>query len=204
MVREQARRLALRARPFGVAVARGHELAHDLGRAQVAHQRLRAGVAEAAGEGAADLAADADGARGPAAVGDVDGLGLLAVAEAEQELAGLVRAGLHVGGLRAADDETLGQLGLQRAGDAGHGGEVGGALVVDPVPELLGPERLLADGGQLGRQFLARQAHQVAPSVGEQCGGGLNSADLARMRVRSSSVRSRGAHFGGHALEIAA
>ena len=62
-------------------------------------------MAEAAGERAADLGGDADGAA--VLLGDVDGLDLLAVAEAEQPLAGGVGAGLLGGDRRAADDEAL-------------------------------------------------------------------------------------------------
>ena len=87
---EQPRRLALRARPFAIGIARGHELADDLRRAEVAHQRLRAGMAEPAGQGAADLGGDADRAAIFHRVGDIDRLRLLAVAEPEQEFAGLV------------------------------------------------------------------------------------------------------------------
>ena len=70
-----------------------------------------------------------------------------------------------VDGFRPADDEALGQLRLQRPGDRGHAGEIGHALVVDPVPELLGAERRLADRGSSAAQFRARQADQVAPTV---------------------------------------
>ena len=122
---EQARAF----RPSGWAIRRSvagrHELADDFRRAEIAHQTLRAGVAEPAGEGAADLGGDADRAAILLPVGDVDRLGLLAVAEAEQEFAGVVRAGLHDGGLRPADDELLRQLLLQRPGDGGHAGEIG-------------------------------------------------------------------------------
>src|SRR3546814_6977225 len=49
-----------RRRPFAEVIARHHDLADDLGRCEVAHQALGAGVAELAGEGAADLAGDAE------------------------------------------------------------------------------------------------------------------------------------------------
>ena len=73
----------------------------------------------------------------------------------------------------------------------GHPGEVGLALVVDPVPELLGAERLLAHRHHLGRQLLARQADQVAPAVRQGRGRrveerGLGEDALALGR-RSSS-----------------
>ena len=118
--REQARRLAFRARPLAVAVARRHELADDLGGAQVAHQRLRAGVAEPAGQRAADLRGDADRAAILVPVGDVDGLRLLAVAEAEQEFAGVVGARLLGRDLGPPDHEPLREALLQRLRDRGH------------------------------------------------------------------------------------
>ncbi len=164
---EQAWAFPHGAGPFVVRVACRHELADDLRRAEIAGQALRAGVAEAAGEGAADLGGDADGASVFLAVGDVDGLGLLSVAEAEQEFAGVVLAGLHDGGFGAGDDEVFRQLLLQRAGDGGHAGEVGLAAVVDPVPELLGAEWCLAEGCHLLGQFRAREADEVAAAVGE-------------------------------------
>ena len=164
---EQAWAFPHRAGPFVVGVARRHELADDLGGSEIACQALRAGVAEAAGESAADLGGDADGASVFLAVRDVDGLSLLSVAEAEQEFAGIVLAGLHDGGFRAGDDEVVRQLLLQRAGDGRHPGEVGLAAVVDPVPELLGAEGLLAEVSHLLGQFRAREADKVAATVGE-------------------------------------
>ena len=162
-VRQQAG-FGLRARPFAVAVAGGHELADDLAGGEVADELLGAGVAEAAGEGAAHLGRDADGAA--VVVGDVDGLDLLAVAHAEEPLAGGVGAGLLGGDLGAADGEAFRQLRLHGLGDGGHGREVAGALVVDPVPELLRAEGLLADRDHLGREFVARQAEEVAAALG--------------------------------------
>ncbi len=192
---EQARRLALRAGPLGVAVARGHELADDFRRTQVAHQGLRSGMAEPAGEGAADLAADAHGTAILRRVGDVHGLGFLTVAEAEQELAGVVGAGLHRGGDGAADHETLGELRLQRLGDRAHQREIGGALVVDPVPELFHAERLFADRRDLGGQLLARKADQVPPPVRqhvrrrvEQSGFGEDAGALGLGEVRAGHL----------------
>ena len=151
---------------------------------------LRAGVAEAAGEGAADLGGDADGASVFLAVGDVDGLSLLSVAEAEQEFAGIVLAGLHDGGFRAGDDEVVRQLLLQRAGDGGHAGEVGLAAVVDPVPELLGAEGRLAEVA-ISWASSARERPTRSRRPSASCtGGGSNNADLARIRSRSVAVRS--------------
>ena len=79
-------------RPLLERVARDQHLRHDLGRRQIAHQRHGAGVAEAAGQRAADLGRDAQGA--PVVLRDEDGLDLLAVGEAQQPLAGAVARAL--------------------------------------------------------------------------------------------------------------
>jgi hypothetical protein len=72
-------------RPFAQIVAREHDLADDLGRGQVAHQLLGAGVAERTGQRAAHLAGDAE--RAAPVLGDVDGLHLVPAGDAEQILA---------------------------------------------------------------------------------------------------------------------
>ena len=66
---------ALHAEAVAEPVARHHHLADDLAGREVAHQPLRAGVAERAGQRAADLARDAQ----RAAIGfrDVDALDLV-------------------------------------------------------------------------------------------------------------------------------
>src|SRR3546814_1455600 len=48
------RRSAIVPGPLAEVVAGHHDLAHDLGRGEIAHQALGAGMAELAGEGAAD------------------------------------------------------------------------------------------------------------------------------------------------------
>jgi hypothetical protein len=55
-------------------VARHHQLRHDLLGGEIAHQTLRAGVAEGAGQRAADLARDAE--RAAIDLGDVDAFDL--------------------------------------------------------------------------------------------------------------------------------
>ena len=134
-------------------------------------RRLGAGVAEAAGEGAADLGGDADSTSVFDGVGDVDGLDGFVVTEFEEEFAGGVFGELVDRDFGAADDEVLGQFFLQGAGDAGHGCEVGDALVVDPVPELFGAEGFFADGFDFGGEFGAGQAYEVAAAVGEVVAG---------------------------------
>jgi hypothetical protein len=68
-----------------------------------------------------------------------------------------------------ADDEAFGQLGLQRLGDRTHPREIRHALMIEPVPDLLGAEGFLADRDQRIGQFLT-QADQVAPSVRQHAG----------------------------------
>ena len=87
-------------RPFAERVARQHHLADDLGGVEIAHQALRAGVAEVAGERAADLRRDAE--RAAILFGDVDAFDLLPVGEAQQPFARAVRRGLRARRHRAA------------------------------------------------------------------------------------------------------
>ena len=54
-VGKMARRAILGAWPFTIGIARRDELADDFRRSQIAHQGLRAGVAKAAGQRAANL-----------------------------------------------------------------------------------------------------------------------------------------------------
>jgi len=95
-------------------------------------------------------------------LGDVDRLDLLAVGEAQQPLAGAVLGHLGDGDLRPAHHVGLRQAGAEVLGEIGHLREVGDPAVVDPVPQLLGPEGLLAQGGQFRRQLVARQPDEVA------------------------------------------
>ena len=186
-VAEHARRLGGR-RPFAIAVARHHELADDLGRRQVAHQGLRAGVAEAAGERAADLARDAD--RAAILLGDVDRLGLVAVGEAQQPFARAVGRALLGDDLGPLDHEQLGQAVTRLLGDVGHAAEIGHAMPVDPLPDLAGAERLQPGLDQGGLQVLARQADQVAAQVVAAAPGG-RLGDLQRLGGQGRHGRGR-------------
>ena len=94
-------------RPFAERVARHHHLADDLGRGEVAHQALRAGMAERAGQGAADLRRDAE--RAAILLGDVDGLDLLPVGEAQQPFARAVGRGCARVTSGRASDVALGE-----------------------------------------------------------------------------------------------
>ena len=100
-----------RRRPFAQSVARQQQLADDFAWLQIADQALRAGVAKAAGQGAADLAGDAE--RATLRIGDVDAFGLLAVGEAQQPLAGPVGGGLRPADRRPART-CIGVTGLAR------------------------------------------------------------------------------------------
>ncbi len=75
------------------------------------------------------------------------------------------------------------------------------------MPELLGAERLLADRGDLAGKFRARQADEVAPSIGklhrwriEQCRFGENPCSLRRGQFQIGCGHQRA----GQALLIAA
>ena len=140
-------------------------------------------------------------------VRDIDCLGLLPIAEAKQELPCCVLAVLHHDRLGPADDEALGKPLLQRPGNRGHPGKIGDALVVDPMPELLGAERCFADRRHLGRELATRQADEVTPPVSElhrrrieQCRLGEDAVALGLGQVEGWVAHQRA----GHALLIAA
>ena len=136
--RQPARIVGGRRRPFAKPVARHHDLADDLAGGQIAHQPLRAGVAEAAGERAADLARNAE--RAAILLGDVDGLDFLAVARSAAAICACRRPRPARSRSRAAPSvKALGELAAKLLGDVGHGGEVGGAAVIEPAPELAAP-----------------------------------------------------------------
>ena len=122
----------LRRGPLVQGIAGDHELPEDLARCQVAHQALGAGVAEAASQGAADLAGNAEGAA--VLLGDEDRFHLVAVGQAQQPLVGAVAGKLMRGDLRPGDVIALGQLGAKGLRQAGHYREIAGAAVIDPVP----------------------------------------------------------------------
>ena len=92
------------AAPVAEVVAGDEDLADDLGRGQVAHQPLGAGVAEGAGQRAADLARDAE--RAAILLGDVDGLDLVAAGDPEQVLARAVGRDLPGHHLGPGDGEA--------------------------------------------------------------------------------------------------
>ena len=101
---------------------------------EVAHQALRAGMAERAGQRAADLARDAQ--RAAVFLGDIDGLDLLAVGKPKQPFARAVDRDLLGHDLGPRQREARGQFAAQLLGDVGHGGEIGRAAHIEPAPEL--------------------------------------------------------------------
>ncbi|MNE09515.1 hypothetical protein D3C80_1021890 [compost metagenome] len=166
-------------RPFLQVVAGHLDLGHDLGGGQVADQFLRAGVAEGAVQGAADLGRDAQGA-GPAHVGNIDGLDLDARRGADQVFARAVPGDLTLDDLGAGQGEGLGQGRAGLLADVAHQGEVGDAVVVDPAPDLGGAHfRLLGRADlrfdQRIAQALARQTGQV--DGGFNCGGSTRKVE---------------------------
>jgi hypothetical protein len=68
---------------------------------------------------------------------------------------------LRDGDGRPLDHELLGEAGAEILGQRGHGREVGGATMIDPMPELAGAELRRPDGGHRGGQRLAIEADQV-------------------------------------------
>ena len=178
-----------RAGPVADAVARQQDLADDLLRLEVAHQPLRAGVAERAGERAADLARDAQ--RAAVVLGDVDRLDLgraglmAALGEAQQPFARAVGGDLLGGDLRPGKRVGSCERGAQLLGDVRHLVERRGAARIDPAPELADAHAHLllrhADGAQRSRQPLAAE-------TGER---GQGSSVLRRANVEG------GAHGAG-------
>ena len=162
-------RLAL---PVAETVARDHDLADDLAGREVAHQPLRAGVAERAGERATDLAGDAQ--RAAVGLGDVDAFDLVRAlvqtfaralaGQPQKPFARAVDRDLLGNDFRAREREVPIEAGAQLFRHAGHGIEMGGAAHVEPVPELLHPHLALrrrhAETAQRLRQLGTRQAHQ--------------------------------------------
>jgi hypothetical protein len=132
----------------------------------------RPGVAEAAVEGAADLARHAQGAA--VGVGDEDHFEIVAVMGAQQPLARAVGGDLRFDHLRPRNGEALREPRPLRLGDVGHRVEVGRPAIVDPVPDLLGAQlgllwleaRLLQGGAKL----VLRKPDELRPAVASRKG----------------------------------
>ena len=150
----------LRRRPFAERIARDHHLRDDLLRRQIAHQPLCAGVAEGAGQRAADLGGDA---QSPAILlGDMNGLDLLAIGKAQEPFAGSVDRGERARYRRPLQHVARRELVAERLRQRGHRREIGGAATIDPVPELARAERFGAEFGHFGGERLAAQSDKIA------------------------------------------
>ena len=129
-----------RARPVADAVAREQDLPDDLGRIEVAHEALRARVAEAASQRAAHLRGDAQ--RAAVALRNVDGLDLgrprlvPALRQPQQPLARAVDGDLLGDDLGPVERVELFEPGAQLLRDVGHLVERGHAADVEPAPQL--------------------------------------------------------------------
>ena len=131
--------------PFIEGVAGDHDLRGDLLRGEIAHEGLRAGMAEGAVQRTADLGRDAERPAIHADAGDVDAFAFDAGGKARQPFLGAVFGNLMIGDLRAVQRETRGQFGAQLLADIGHALKAGGAEILAPARDLLGPH-----GGLLG------------------------------------------------------
>src|SRR5262245_6440404 len=126
--------------PVAETVARDHDLADDLAGGEIAHQALRAGMAERAGERATDLARDAE--RAAVGLGDVDAFDLVRplagmfARQPDEPLARAVDRGLLGHDLGAREREPRVQRRAQLLRYAGHRGEVLRPAQVEPVPDL--------------------------------------------------------------------
>ena len=161
------------AREIAEALARHQDLAEDFAGAEIAHQRLRAGVAERAGERAADLRGHAQ--RSAIFLRDIDGLdldrrqiGVQRIAVAEQPFARAVDRDLLGDDLGPVEQEVLRQRLAKTLLDIAHPLEIGDAVNVDPVPQLAGAHLGFAlvepDAGQRRAHLRLAQPNQRRPS----------------------------------------
>ncbi len=167
-----------RRRPLADGIARQHELADDLAGLEVAHELLRAGMAELAGERAADLRGDAQGAA--VLLRNVHGLDEIAVGEPQEPLARAVRGLLVAHGHGTGEREVPLERLAQPARERGHRGEVGRAAVIDPVPELAGAEALEAEDGELLLELRAAEPDQVLLRLGRALDGDAHGSSCGK------------------------
>ena len=166
---------ALRAQQIAEPVARDHHLADDLAGREIAHQPLRAGVAERAGERAADLARQAE--RAAVGLRDVDALDLVrALArdlarQPQQPLAGAVDRDLLGHHLGPRQREMLVERRVQLLRHAGHLVEAGRAAHIEPVPELLHAHLALRLSGTPTRPSASASSARVSPTSEGFAGG---------------------------------
>ncbi|MDT4871009.1 hypothetical protein FQZ97_1061140 [compost metagenome] len=153
-------------------------------------------MAERAGQRAADLRRDTQCAA--ILLGDVDGfhldgreIGVLRIAEAEQPLAGAIARHLFGDNLRTIENEGIGQLLAHGLRHIGHTVEIGGAVDIEPVPQLVGAHARFLVGGnpgrrqRLGEERLA-QANQRRPA----CHGRADGGRMVKVQRNAHGVAS--------------
>ncbi len=104
--------------PFAKVITADEDLADNLTRCQVAHQLLRARMAERAGQGAANLGRDAE--RAAIFFGDVDRLNLMPAINPQKVFARAVDRDLPRDDLWPGDAEVFGQKGAEVLGKVRH------------------------------------------------------------------------------------
>ena len=149
--------------PIVEPVARQHDLADDLARREIAHQALRAGVAERAIERAADLAGNAQ--RAAVGFGNVDAFDLVRPAvglarQPQQPFARAVDRNLLGGDLGPRQGEMLRQRARAVPSTASSSRRSPGAAHIEPVPDLLHAHAALPlrHAGRAERRRRARRA----------------------------------------------
>ena len=121
--------------PFIQIIARQHDLTNDLRCGQVAHQFLRARMAERTGQRAANLGRHAQ--RSSAFLRNVDNLNLVAARNTNEVFAGAIFGHQLCHQLRTLNHEILGEHLAIVFGQVGHDVEIGHTPVVDPLPHLI-------------------------------------------------------------------
>src|SRR6185437_11458453 len=156
----------LGAGPVADAVACQHDLSDDFFGFEIAHEALRAGMTERAGEGAADLARNAK--RAATALGDVDGFDfrwpsfVSALGKPEQPLACAVDGDLLRNDFQPVERVEAFEVAAEILRDVRHVVEARDAAHVYPAPELGGAHVELlcrnARSSERRLQLVARQA----------------------------------------------
>src|SRR5262249_26246011 len=159
---------ARRSKPIVEAIARDHDLADDLAGREVAHEPLRAGVAERASERAANLTGEAK--RAAVRLRDINAFDLMRSLErvlagqAQEPFARATGRDLLGNDFGTCQREMLLERRAQLSRDAGHGLEPAGAAYVEPMPDLLHAHLALhrrhANACERLHQLRARQAHE--------------------------------------------
>ena len=192
--------------PVIEAIACDHDLPHDFAGRKVAHEALRAGMAERAGERAADLTREAK--RAAISLRNVNTFDLvrplagMSIGQAQKPFARAVGRDLLGHHLRTSERELRCEGGTQLFRDARHLGEVTDATNVEPVPDLLHAHLALrrghADLAERLRQSRAREPdqrrlcgrhialqrrllHETRGCAGREIGGGRSRHELGKI-----------------------